>query len=223
MEFSYFDIIISILVLFLGLKGILNGFFKEIFGLIGIIGGIFIASRVGDSIGKLINDSVLKFQNEAAISFTGFLVTLALFWLFMIGVGLIFKKLSSISGLGFFDKIFGFIFSSSKFFLIASVILYSTYNIKAMQSNLDSMMKNSILFPILVETGSFIMKLDPIEISDEINVTIEKGTQIIEDEIAKKVEENALKIVQETKEKLTISSEENLTNSEENLINKGED
>ncbi|ABB44549.1 Colicin V production protein [Sulfurimonas denitrificans DSM 1251] len=211
MAFSYFDIIVSILVLFLGLKGILNGFFKEIFGLIGIIGGIFIASRVGDSVGKLINDSVLKFQNDAAVSFTGFLVTLALFWLFMIGIGVVFKKLSSLSGLGIFDKIFGFLISAGKFFLIASVILYSTYNIKAMRANLDSMMKNSILFPILVETGSFIMKLDPIEISDEINATIGKGAQIIEDEVGKKIEENSLKIVEDTKKKLDMSVEDNLS------------
>lgn len=207
MEFSYFDIIVIILVLFLGLKGILNGFFKEIFGLIGIIGGIFIASRVGDSVGKIINDSVLKFQNDAAISFTGFLVTLALFWLFMIAIGLIFKKLSAVSGLGIFDKILGFIFSASKFFLIASVILYATYNIKAMRANLDSMMQNSVLFPILVNTGGFIMKLDPIEISDELNTTIEKSSQLIED--------NALKIVEDTKRKLDINADENLSNEKE--------
>lgn len=204
MEFSYFDIIVLILVLFLGLKGILNGFFKEIFGLIGIIGGIFIASRVGENVGQIINNSILKFQNDAAVSFTGFLVTLTLFWLFMITIGLLFKKLSSVSGLGIFDKILGFLFSASKFFLIASVILYSTYNIKTMRANLDSMMQNSILFPILIKTGSFIMKLDPIEISNEINSTMDKSTQIIED--------NALKIVEDTKKKLDMSIEENLSN-----------
>jgi membrane protein required for colicin V production len=150
MEFSYFDIVISILVLFLGLKGIINGFFKELFGLIGIIGGIFLASRVGDDVGKFINDTVLKFENDAAVSFTGFLVTLALFWLFMIIVGAVFKRLSSLSGLGIFDKIFGFVFSASKFFLIASVIVYAAYNIKAMRPNLDSVMKNSFIFPVLV-------------------------------------------------------------------------
>ncbi len=215
MEFSYFDIVVSILVLFLGLKGILNGFFKEIFGLVGIIGGIFLASRVGESVGKIINDSVLKFQNDAAISFTGFLVTLSLFWLFMIVIGLLFKRLSSVSGLGIFDKILGFIFSASKFFLIASVILYSTYNIKAMRTNLDSMMQNSILFPILVKTGSFIMKLDPIEISNEINATIEKGSQILEEDITKNIENSALKIVEDTKKKLDMNSEENLSKGED--------
>ncbi|MDD3506074.1 MAG: CvpA family protein, partial [Sulfurimonas sp.] len=105
MEFNYFDIIVLIIVLFLGLKGIINGFFKELFGLLGIIGGIFIASRVGKDVGELISDAVFKFENSAAIDFTGFLVTLILFWLLMVVVGLIFKKLSSLSGLGIFDKL----------------------------------------------------------------------------------------------------------------------
>lgn len=211
MEFSYFDIVISILVLFLGLKGIINGFFKELFGLLGIIGGIFVASRVGKDVGKFINDSVLKFENDAAISFTGFLVTFALFWLFMIGVGIIFKRLSSLSGLGIFDKILGFIFSASKFFLIAAVIAYALYNIKAMKENLDSIMKNSILFPVLVETGSAIMKIDPIEISDDMNKTINKNSEIIEDGIDKTLQNKALEIVGSTKKKITETMEQNLS------------
>jgi membrane protein required for colicin V production len=211
MEFSYFDIVISILVLFLGLKGVINGFFKELFGFLGIIGGIFIASRVGKDVGKFINDSVLKFENDAAISFTGFLVTFALFWLFMIGVGIIFKRLSSLSGLGIFDKILGFIFSASKFFLIAAVIAYAVYNIKAMKENLDSIMKNSILFPVLVETGSAIMKLDPIETSDDMNKTVSKNSEIIEDGIDKTLQNKALEIVDSTKKKITETMEQNLS------------
>jgi membrane protein required for colicin V production len=215
MEFSYFDIVISILILFLGLKGIINGFFKELFGLIGIIGGIFLASRVGDDVGKFINDTVLKFENDAAVSFTGFLVTLALFWLFMIIVGAVFKRLSSLSGLGIFDKIFGFVFSASKFFLIASVIVYAAYNIKAMRPNLDSVMKNSFIFPVLVETGSVIMKLDPIEISSDINDTINKSSEIVTDGLDKTIQGTAQKIVEETKNVLSQSAEQNLSNEKD--------
>lgn len=215
MEFSYFDIVISILVLFLGLKGIINGFFKELFGLIGIIGGIFLASRVGDDVGKFINDTILKFENDAAVSFTGFLVTLALFWLFMIIVGAIFKRLSSLSGLGIFDKILGFVFSAGKFFLIASVIVYAAYNIKAMRPNLDSIMKNSFMFPVLVETGSVIMKLDPIEISSDINDTINKSSEIVTDGLDKTIQGTAQKIVEETKNVLSQSAEQNLSNEKD--------
>ncbi len=209
MEFNTFDIVVSILILFLGLKGIINGFFKELFGLIGIIGGIFIASRVGENVGQLINNSLLKFENSAAINFTGFLVTLGLFWLFMIGIGLIFKKLSLLSGLGLFDKILGFIFSAGKFFLIAAVILYSTYNIKVMRPNLDKMMQNSILFPVLVEAGGFIMKLDPTELSNEINATLSESSEILKESALKDLQENALQIVEDTKDKIDSIKDDN--------------
>lgn len=194
MEFNYFDLIASVIILMLGLKGILNGFFKEVFGLVGIIGGIFVASRIGDTVGQSLSDIIFKFENSAAISFSGFLVTLAVFWLFMIIVGYIFKKLSLLSGLGIFDRILGFIFGASKFFLIAAVIAHAAYNIKAIKSTIEVPMENSFLFPALVTTGAFIMKLDPVEISDDINSTI--------DEVKNVTKTSTQKIVENTKKEL---------------------
>ncbi len=216
MEYSYFDIVVSVIILFLGLKGILNGFFKELFGLLGIVGGIFIASRVGDDVGQYLSDLIFNFDSHAAITFTGFLVTLAVFWLFMIFIGFVFKKLSSVAGLGIFDRILGFVFGASKFFLIASVIAFATYNVKAMRSTIDSTMQNSFMFPILVKTGNVIMQIDPIDISDDINATIESGKQAVSDKIDDVVESETLKIVNETKKKLTESLEQNSSKKESN-------
>ena len=216
MEYSYFDIIVSVVILFLGLKGILNGFFKELFGLLGIVGGIFIASRVGDDVGQYLSNLIFKFDSHAAITFTGFLVTLAFFWFFMVMIGVIFKKLSSIAGLGIFDRILGFIFGASKFFLIASVIAFATYNVKAMRSSIDSAMKNSLVFPILVATGDVIMQIEPIDISDDLNSTIEDTKQAVADTVDDVVESETLKIVNETKKKLMENLEDNNTNKESN-------
>jgi len=194
MEVNYFDIVVSIVILFLGLKGILNGFFKEVFGLVGIIGGIFIASRLGDGVGQFLSDLIFKFDNNSAIAFTGFLVVLSLFWLLMIGIGAMFKQLSFMSGLGPFDKILGFIFGASKFFFIAAVIAHAAYNIKAVKSLIDdSSLNTSIVFPILVQTGSYIMKLDPIELSKDINSTtsaIKNSTKNIVDDTIKELKKS---------------------------------
>jgi len=206
MEFNYFDLVASVIILLLGLKGIINGFFKEVFGLIGIIGGIFVASRVGDSVGQTLSDAVFKLDNSAAISFLGFLVTLGIFWVFMIIIGYIFKKLSLLSGLGIFDRILGFVFGASKFFLIAAVIAHAAYSIKAVKTTIEEPMQNSFMFPILVSTGAFIMKLDPVEISDDINQSIDKVTKQVTDKVNLEVDKNIKNstdvIVEKTKQEL---------------------
>jgi len=181
MDFNYFDLAVGVIVLLLGLKGILNGFFKELFGLIGIIGGIFIASRVGDETGQLLSDLIFKFENQAAISFTGFLVTLAAFWLLMVGTGILFKKLSTISGLGPVDRVMGFIFGSGKFFLIASVIVYALFNVEAIRKNLEPSMEHSMFFEPMLATGGFIMKIDPARLTG--NDTVEEGAETAKEQI----------------------------------------
>lgn len=177
MDISYFDIVVGGIVLLLGLKGILNGFFKEFFGLVGIIGGIFVASRISSEVGGFVSAFIFKFDNKSAIDFTGFLVTLAIFWLLMVLIGSTFKHLSEISGLGPIDKIFGFIFGSGKFFLIASVITYAVFNINAIKDQLQEYTKKSHLIPIMVEAGGYIMKIDPVEETKSINKEITNASK----------------------------------------------
>lgn len=64
---SMFDIISLALVLILGIKGIINGFVKEVFGLLGIIGGIYFASRYAPVAGKMISDHIFAFGNQASL------------------------------------------------------------------------------------------------------------------------------------------------------------
>jgi membrane protein required for colicin V production len=202
MEFNYFDIAAASIILLLGLKGIINGFFKELFGLVGIVGGIFIASRVGDGVGTYINDLIFHFESSGAVSFAGFLATLALFWVVMLTVGYMFKKLTDLSGLGIFDKILGFLFGASKFFLIAAVIAHAAYNIKAVRTTLDSTLQTSVLFPILVDTGAFIMKIDPTEVTNELNDTIDKGTQMIQEKAQEALDTKVQDEVKEIKKEI---------------------
>jgi membrane protein required for colicin V production len=216
MEFNAFDIIATVIILLLGLKGILNGFFKEVFGLVGIIGGIFIASRVGDSVGQYLSDTIFKFDNTSAISFTGFLATLLLFWALMIVAGLIFKKLSSLSGLGAVDKILGFIFGASKFFLIAAVIAHAMFNINAVKSLLEEPMKNSFLFPVLVEVGGVIMKLDPIVTQEEITNALKEQQNELQQSIEQTIQNSTLDIVQDAKNNITNALEKEASQAEEN-------
>jgi len=191
MDINYFDLTVSAVILFLGLKGVINGFFKEAFGLVGIVGGIFVASRFGDLVGQYLSDIVFKFENQSAISFTGFLVTLLVFWLAMIVAGFVFKKLSSMSGLSPIDRALGFVFGASKFFLIASVIAYALTNVNSLTKIVESKTEGSVVFPVLVEVGGVIMKLDKEKldgkvgtgITDAVAKSTNEITQSIKDEL----------------------------------------
>jgi len=207
MEFHYFDIVVGVIILLLGLKGILNGFFKELFGLIGIIGGIYIASRLGADVGNMLSDLIFHFDNQSAKTFTGFIVTLIVFWSVMLLLGAIFTKISKESGLGPIDKFFGFIVGSGKFFLIASVIFFAINNIKAVSKNLAPIMEKSILFPILIETGNFIMHIDPTELSSDINASINNGADKITTATQEKIKEQAKEMIQEVKKNIPAKTE----------------
>ncbi len=202
MDFNYFDIVIGAIVLLLGLKGVMNGFFKELFGLVGIVGGLFIASRSGNEVGTFLSETIFHFESESAINFTGFLTTLAAFWLVMVVVGLIFKQLSSLSGLTLIDRILGFVFGASKFFLIGAVIVNSLHNIKTIKENIEPQLSNSILYPILVETGAYIMKIDPAEVTKQIDEKITNGVDAVQEHIETSVKEQATQMIEKTREEL---------------------
>ena len=186
-----FDIIIGATILFLGLKGILDGFIKELFALIGIIGGIYIGSHYNQDIGIFIDQNIFHIKNEAALSFIGFLIGLILFWIAMIILGKFFAKLINLSGLSIIDKLLGFLFGAAKIFLIFSVIAYAIYNIEATKKVVNKYTKNSLFFPLMLDTGSYIVKLSPKELKQKV----EKKSEEIKSSIKNSAEKESIKTI----------------------------
>jgi len=157
---SYFDLSLIVLLLIFGVKGLLNGLIKEVFGLIGIIGGVFLASRYADKAGDFINSNIYHINNKASIYLIGFLTILLLFWLLSLLTGYVFTKLVSLSGLGLINRISGFIIGAAKIFLLFSIVIFALRNINFFKNSIDSKLKNSKSYPYLIETGNYILKLD---------------------------------------------------------------
>ncbi|PLY09231.1 MAG: colicin V synthesis protein [Arcobacter sp.] len=158
-EFSTFDMIVVGISVVLGLKGLFKGFIKEVFGLVGIIGGIFIASRMSEVVGNLIKP-IIGIQSNATLSLIGFVATLIGFWILVYILGSILSKITEMSGLGAVNRLLGFIFGTAKIFLIISVIVYALFQIESFKSTLNEKFSKSLVFPYLVKTGGFIVKLD---------------------------------------------------------------
>ncbi|EAI9112178.1 CvpA family protein [Campylobacter jejuni] len=157
MNFYWFDAFILGFTLLLGLKGIINGLIKEIFGLLGIIGGVFIASKYATQAAEFIQSAFYKIENQSLAGFAGFLAILIIFWIVCLLVGNFLSKLIKLSGLGFLDRIGGFIFGGAKIFLIFAILVFCVARIDFLNDKLDNFAKNSYTLNLLKEMGSFIM------------------------------------------------------------------
>ncbi len=194
-DFNYFDITIGSIVLILGIKGFMNGFIKEAFGLVGLVGGVYFASRFADTAATFIDTNFLHLDNTAILKLLGFLAVLIIIWMSAAILGSIFSKLTSASGLGFLNRLFGFIAGGGKYFLIFALIVTALSNVTLVKDNLEKYVKDSVLYPYLKEAGSSIINLDPkvlgLETSsatetlkevvnlNEKNVTVDNNTSIV--------------------------------------------
>ncbi len=160
-QFAWIDVITLALILILAIKGVINGLIKEIFGLFGIVGGVYLAIRYADMAGVWINTNLFTFGNESSMYLIGFLSVLVGFWVGSLIVGLMFSKLIRLSGLGFIDKLLGFVVGGAKIFLIFSMIFVAISHVEFVQEKLNKYLKNSIMYPIFIETGAYIIDIKP--------------------------------------------------------------
>ena len=157
---TIFDLGVAALVLILGIKGVINGLIKEVFGLVGLIGGIVVASRFAKEAGELVSEKVYKLDGDSVLFFMGFLVLLIGFWLACLAIGAFLSNMVGLSGLGFLDKIGGFIIGSAKIFLAFSVLFAIISNMQTINSKIEPYFQGSKLYPILLSSGKWIMNLD---------------------------------------------------------------
>ena len=231
-DFSIFDLIIITITLILGLKGLFRGLIKEVFGIIGIIGAIFVASRISKETGDLLAP-VLVLQNEATIKLIGFITALIAVWLVVYTAGVIVSKIFSASGLGVVDRIFGFIFGASKVFLIFSVIAYSLYQVQSFRKVMDEKFEKSYVMPHLISVGSYIIKIDTSAITNGVDKVVDsaKSSEIIEEtknsikqsvesttnSVKEAVQEEVINKVEEKIEETKNQTDEQIDNTKEKL------
>lgn len=222
-NFAIFDLIIISITLILGLKGLFRGLIKEVFGIIGIIGAIFVASRISKEVGDLLAP-ILVLENEATIKLIGFIVALVGVWIVVYSAGIIISKIFAASGLGIIDRIFGFVFGAAKIFLIFSVISYALYQVQSFKKVIDDRFATSAVMPHLISVGSYIIKLDTNSISNsfdnavktvkdapiikdstsniknEVEATVNSAQEAVKEEVIQAVEEKIEEATQKTEE-----------------------
>lgn len=190
---TWFDIIIIAVVIILGIKGIINGLIKEVFGLIGIIGGVIIASRNANLVGDLISLYIYQLSDSAEFFF-GFLLSLLVFWFVCLMLGNLLSKMLKMSGLGFVDRLLGFFVGAAKIFLVLAILAAIVSKISILNQKISPFFEGSKVYPILLSAGQFIMAMDVSKVKE----SVESG-QIVVPELldsVEGVEENLTKVEQ---------------------------
>lgn len=159
---NYLDITIASLVVILSIKGFVNGLLKELFGLLGLIGAIFIASRNSVLVGEYIHNNIYPLDNPILLNLLGFVSLLIIVWSITSIFGEIISKLASrYAKKGLISRILGSIISGGKYFLLFSVVVISLLNITFIKDNsikfLD--LNKSVLYPYISQYGSEIINL----------------------------------------------------------------
>ena len=175
MDFNYFDVTISAIILILGIKGFMQGFIKEVFGLLGLVGGVYFASRLSDKAAAFIETNFLQLENASLLKLIGFLAILIVIWGAATIVGSIISKLTSASGLGFLNRLFGFVAGGGKYFLIFALIVTALSNVKLVKDNLEKYVNDSMLYPYLKEAGSYLINLD----TSDLGLTVSDSTEVV--------------------------------------------
>ena len=203
MGFHAVDIVIATIVLFLAIKGLINGFSKELLNFITIVGGITLAANFNTTVVNLINEQhIVPTITENYTKLIGFIVIILAVWIVVSVISSIINKFGS-ETISPISRIFGYIISAARYFVIFALIVFGANQLEPFKSKAKKLNEETKLFIPMTKIGATILNID-------LNKTVE--------------ENNSSKVVltnHETKDTKkttdTNSSEENLTSTDENL------
>jgi len=162
MSINPIDLILGALILVLGLKGALTGFRRELFGFIGLIGGVFIASRAAEPLAELTEQHLFRLANPAALRLIAFVLILTLIWGSVSMLGRFVESRGGENPPSPLSRIAGFLTATVKYFLVFAMILTALYQTPLIRNSLHRHVKTSLLFPWLSPAGRMMIHLSPL-------------------------------------------------------------
>ncbi len=179
MDFAnYFDIVIVTIIIILALKGLFSGFIREVCSVIGIVGGVLLASRFNVDLSLWIN-SFLKLESQTLLNLIGFMIILGAVWILSLVLAEVVVRFVKFINLGKLDKILGVFVAGIKIFLILSIILFTFSRINFLSNFTGKLQDSSFCYPIMIKVGDFIVKTD--FVSEVKNDAINFGNEALEE------------------------------------------
>lgn len=216
---GYIDLILIIIIVVIGLRGFYNGFVNEVSGVLGIVLGVFFASRFASSMGGWITASVYDFKTPSIATLIGFVIILAVIWVAFLIVGVILSKFIKITDFSIIDKTLGFIFSCCKIFLIIGFILYAGSKPKFMQNFNVYLEQNSKIYSMMYKISGAILKIPSVQ--KALNGT-DQMTKKAKEDGAQKLQKTIDSTTEELQDSVKKNTKEAIKQIPQNLLPKTE-
>ena len=160
MGFHVVDIVLVALTLFLAIKGMVNGFSKEFFNFLTIVGGVALAARFNTTVVELINEQkIAPHINDAYAKIIGFVVIIVAVWLLLGVISSIITKLTS-GTTGFISRFFGYLLSFARYAFIFSLIVFGVSQSDFFKAEAEKLQKETKLFIPMTNIGAKLLNID---------------------------------------------------------------
>ncbi len=175
MDFQIIDIVLIAITLFLAIKGLVNGFSKELFNFLGLIGGIAVAARINDIVGDLIvkqeilPESMVQYQTVI-----GFVAVFVIIWIIFNIISSIFTGFSS-DEIGIISRFFGYLIGVVRYASILALIIFGFNNSTFLKEKLANYIQNSKLFEPMFKVGKTILDSD-----NNLTIVLENNSSTID-------------------------------------------
>jgi len=222
MGLNTFDIIVIALILLLSIKGLINGFIKELFGAIGLIGGIFVASYYNTAVAEYIHTNITDAISIKVLNLLSLIIIFALFWGIISAIGKGVNHLSSNDYISATSRLGGMLVKMVKLFFIFSLIVYAFSTKPQVQKDFKNIIESSKLFPLLQNAGSAILNMAVMsnDVNNETNATKDNNqSKIVTAKESNQSNNTTMQEKTEEKEKLeskTINTKKESNSSDSN-------
>lgn len=169
---NYLDVTLIALIAILALKGFVNGFIKEFFGAIGLVGGVIIASEQYALVAQYIYDKAYPLENPALLNLIGFIAIALMIWIIAAIAGIVFAHFANKnSKMGLISRLAGLGLSGGKYFLVFSVLFISLLKITLIRDNVAPKLdlNSSIAYPYMQQYGNELLLLEEMRVFDSTN------------------------------------------------------
>ncbi len=178
MGFHIVDIVIVALIAFLAIKGLVNGFTKELLNFIIVVGGVVLAAKYNLVAIQFIEEQNIfpRIPAEFA-SIIGFILIIVSVWIILGLISSIITKLTSNVN-GFISRLLGYILSAARYVFIFSLIIAGVNHADFFKESANKFTNETKLFKPMANLGQKILNLDTNQtITQETNSTNVKLTE----------------------------------------------